>query len=91
MALKLRKDGDRVRVSYDEASDLDYLPGCTDKARLDLLTDEEIMVGAITDADAPPYTDERLAELFENLRRLNADKYGQGGAWRDPARRDADK
>jgi hypothetical protein len=91
MTLRLKKDGSKVSVSYDDASDLDYLPGKTDKKRLDLLTDEEIMVGAITDPDMSPYTDERLAELFENLRRLNAEKYGQGGGWSDPNKRTASK
>ena len=91
MTLRLKKDGSRVSVSYDEAADLDYLPGKTDWDRLALQTDETIMVEAITDPDMPPYTEERLAELFENLRRLNAEKYGQGGAWRDPAQRDAAK
>jgi putative transcriptional regulator len=58
---KRQADGTLVQVLADGSTRA--LTGTTDWARLDAMTDEEVMAAALSDPDAQPLTKEQLARM----------------------------
>jgi putative transcriptional regulator len=60
-AIRVGQCESRVEVSVKPGESLPQ--GRTDWARLDAMTDEEAVAGALSDPDAPPLTTEQLAKM----------------------------
>jgi putative transcriptional regulator len=75
--IRVRKQGDGTYVQVMPDGSTRPIEGRTDWARVDAMTEEELLANALSDPDNPPLTDEELArmrrvmELRQIRKRLN--------------------